>query len=84
MSFAPEPLCYEAAATPRALFRQAATEQEWYLAGPEGQTLGPYSEDELRIALGKGNVTRTSLVWKLGLANWIPIHDIPGFDRRSA
>lgn len=73
-----------AADLPGTAIRKAAAADEWYVAGPNGQTLGPYTEDELRIALGKGNLTRTTWVWKQGLAGWIHLHQIPGFDRRAS
>lgn len=70
-------------AAPETAIRNQAQQNEWYVAGPNGQTLGPYSEDDLRVALGKGNITRTTYVWRAGMSNWIYLHDIPGFDRRD-
>lgn len=69
---------------PETVIRNEAKSEEWYVAGPDGKTLGPYSEDELRIALGKGHLTRTTFVWKTGMTSWIHLHQIPDFDRRAS
>lgn len=69
---------------PETVIRNQAQPEEWYVAGPNGETLGPYSVDDLHLALGKGNISRTTLVWKSGMENWISLYEIPGFDRRAA
>jgi class 3 adenylate cyclase len=69
---------------PETVVRAQATTEEWYVAGPDSKTLGPYTEDELRVALGKGHMTRTTFVWKKGMDKWIHLHEIPNFDRRAS
>ncbi|HEX4924110.1 MAG TPA: adenylate/guanylate cyclase domain-containing protein [Bdellovibrionales bacterium] len=68
---------------PETVIREAAAPEEWYVHGHNGETLGPYTMIELELALSKGNLTRTTYVWKQGLANWIYLYQIPGFDRRN-
>jgi adenylate cyclase len=68
---------------PETVIREAALPSEWYVHGPEGQTLGPYNVPELQAALDSGHLTRTTYVWKQGLENWIYLHQIPEFDRRG-
>jgi len=82
--FAPQTPPPITAPLPETVIRQAAEVQEWYVHGPQGQTLGPYTVEELRLALQKGNLTRTTYCWKTGLEAWIYLYQIPEFDRRAA
>lgn len=61
----------------------AASSDEWYVYGPQGETLGPLTSEEIRIALQRGNITRTTYVWNKNYENWIYVYQIPGFDRRG-
>lgn len=50
----------------------------WYYAS-QGQPAGPVSEEQLAELLRNGTVSATTLVWKNGLANWIPLSEaLPG------
>jgi adenylate cyclase len=68
---------------PETVVREAASADEWYIHGHQGETMGPYSVLELELALSRGNLTRTTYVWRKGLPNWIYLYQIPDFDRRS-
>lgn len=43
----------------------------WYVA-QSGQTLGPYTMDQLRGAVGAGQFNGQSMVWTAGMAGWEP------------
>ncbi len=55
---------------------------EWYVYGATGESLGPYTRDQLREALENGFLTRTTYVWQTGLDSWIYLYQVPGLDRR--
>ncbi|MEQ1878146.1 MAG: DUF4339 domain-containing protein, partial [Bdellovibrionia bacterium] len=57
--------------------------EEWFVHGHQGETLGPYTILELDMALSKGNLSRTTYVWKKDLPNWIYLYQIKDFDRRN-
>lgn len=40
-----------------------------------GQPAGPATEEELASLLNEGHLTSATLVWKPGLANWIPLSE---------
>ena len=44
-----------------------------------GQRLGPYSVIEAQNLVRSGTVIDTDLAWQEGLANWMPLKQIPGF-----
>jgi hypothetical protein len=44
-----------------------------------GQQLGPYALPEVRGMVAAGTVHPGDLAWYEGLANWIPLHQVPGF-----
>lgn len=48
---------------------------EWYY-GAQGQQQGPVTETELRQLMAQGVVTRETLVWRDGLAEWKPMGDV--------
>jgi hypothetical protein len=48
---------------------------EWYY-GTQGQQQGPVTETELRQLMAQGVVTRETLVWRDGLAEWKPMGDV--------
>jgi hypothetical protein len=41
-----------------------------------GRTLGVYPEDRIREYIAQGRVAATDLVWKTGMANWVPAADL--------
>jgi GYF domain 2 len=50
---------------------------QWYVS-VEGQQHGPYSGEQLVEFTGTGNVTRESMVWTEGMAEWLPAAQIEG------
>jgi hypothetical protein len=49
----------------------------YYVIGADGQQYGPIDEATVRGWLGEGRVTATSLSFKTGEAQWIPLRDRP-------
>jgi len=45
-----------------------------------GKQLGPYSVTEAQNLVLSGTLVDTDLAWQEGLANWIPLKQIPGFN----
>ena len=52
------------------------TEQQWYV-GIAGQQQGPFDLSGLAGQVGGGAMTRASLVWKAGMAGWVPAGEVP-------
>jgi hypothetical protein len=50
---------------------------QWYVS-VEGQQHGPYSGEQLVEFTGTGNITRESMVWTEGMAEWLPAAQIEG------
>jgi len=48
---------------------------QWYYS-KNGSQLGPVSTEDLKAKLGTGEVTTTDLVWKEGMADWLPAHQV--------
>lgn len=48
----------------------------WFL-GIGGQQQGPFDLSGLQIRVRDGSLTRSTLVWKQGLANWVPAESVP-------
>ena len=44
-----------------------------------GQHEGPYTEDELRGLADRGVLSPSDLVWKEGMAEWVPVGNLPEF-----
>lgn len=49
---------------------------QWYV-GVNGQQIGPVAPAEVRARLTSGTLTTGSLVWRAGLAAWIPLEQVP-------
>ncbi|GAB79475.1 Membrane protease subunit, stomatin/prohibitin family, contains C-terminal Zn-ribbon domain [Austwickia chelonae] len=47
----------------------------WY-AGVNGQQLGPMDKTQLMGALSSGQYPQDTLVWKAGMAGWLPARDV--------
>jgi hypothetical protein len=58
--------------------------KEWYMAGADNKPVGPFTLTELKSQLSAGIIDRQTYVWKKGMENWLYLHQVPGFDRRSA
>jgi uncharacterized RDD family membrane protein YckC len=51
--------------------------EEWYV-GSNGQQSGPFTLQQLRQMATSGQVSKTDLIWKDGLANWVPCSAVKG------
>lgn len=51
--------------------------EQWYYAS-QGQRLGPIADTQLRELVATRTLSPTDLVWKPGLATWVPADSIPG------
>ncbi len=49
---------------------------QWY-AATNGQQAGPFGQQDLQQQAQAGAITRETLVWKQGMANWTPAGQIP-------
>lgn len=50
----------------------------WYLAAA-GKTVGPMSADRVLERLATGKVPRKTKAWKDGMAEWLPLGEVPEF-----
>lgn len=61
--------------------------QDWFV-GKDGARSGPFTESEVRRLAATGRLDPADLVWRQGLADWVPAASIPGLfavaARRSA
>ena len=48
-----------------------------YFVAVNGQQQGPFNMDQLRSAIGSGQLTRDSLIWKNGMPNWVKASENP-------
>ncbi|EIL97930.1 GYF domain-containing protein [Rhodanobacter thiooxydans] len=48
----------------------------WYAKGDQRQ--GPYTAAELKALVASGQIAATDMVWKEGLANWVPASSVAG------
>lgn len=51
---------------------------DWYYS-KGGQQSGPVSEDQMRQMVGSGQVGGPDLIWREGMANWLPVGQVPEF-----
>lgn len=54
----------------------AAETQWWYVK--EGQSIGPLTANELKSLAAGGQLSASDMVWKEGLANWLPVSSVKG------
>lgn len=52
--------------------------QEWRVLDGEGNEMGPYSLQDLQNYFASGNITRETLVWTEGFAEWYPAGQVQG------
>lgn len=50
---------------------------QWYLSS-EGQTLGPYTGEQLQQFVQEGRIIDSTLLWAEGMTEWLPASQIPG------
>ncbi|MBV9220392.1 MAG: DUF4339 domain-containing protein [Methylobacteriaceae bacterium] len=48
-----------------------------FFIGENGKPVGPLSLEEVQDRIRKNNVTRTTLVWKHGMPNWVEAQTVP-------
>lgn len=48
-----------------------------YHVGKDGQQTGPFDFNAMQAAIAKGEITRATLVWKAGMANWQAAGELP-------
>lgn len=51
--------------------------EEWYV-GSNGQQSGPFTLQQLRQMADTGELSKADLIWKEGLANWVPCSSVKG------
>jgi uncharacterized RDD family membrane protein YckC len=51
--------------------------EEWYV-GSNGQQSGPFTLQQLRQMAASGQLSKTDLIWKEGLADWVPCSSAKG------
>ena len=56
---------------------EAVPDSAWYLA-IDGDELGPYDMAEMKSMVPTGELTRETLVWKEGMADWAAADTVPG------
>ncbi len=52
------------------------TQGNWHLA-IDGQTSGPFGNAQLRTMVGQGTLTAATMVWRPGMAGWLPAGQVP-------
>lgn len=48
----------------------------WHVA-VNGQTVGPFSQQQLLAGLRSGQYNRSTMVWRDGFADWLPVEQVP-------
>src|SRR5690606_37309640 len=56
-------------------------QQEQWLIAVDGRQQGPFPADQLPAQVSSGALTRQSLVWKEGMAQWTPAGQVPELGR---
>ena len=62
----------------------AADPAEWYFTRQDKRKLGPVSRTMLETMLSQGKLQPADLVWKAGMAGWVPASEVPGLVPPSA
>lgn len=57
--------------------------EEWYV-GSNGQQSGPFTLHQLRQMAASGQLSKTDLIWKEGLAHWVPCSAVKGLFSAAA
>jgi len=55
----------------------AETKAQWFIPGRDRKPAGPYTTEQVLRALRIGRVTRQTICWREGMADWLPIEQIP-------
>ena len=57
--------------------RRRCRSRQWFI-GVNGQQQGPFDAAALAAQVAGGGLTRETLVWKTGMAGWVPAGQVPG------
>jgi len=57
----------------------AEEKAEWYIPGRDRKPVGPYTVEQVLRALKIGRITPQTICWREGMADWLPIEQIPDF-----
>lgn len=63
--------------------RKMRSMKQWYYSR-EGLQQGPVSEDELLRIMDSGEIGGSNLVWHEGMADWLPVSQMPELMARAA
>ena len=55
----------------------AESKAEWFIPGRDRKPVGPYTIEQVIRALRIGRVTPQTVCWREGMAEWLPIEQIP-------
>ncbi|MBD29112.1 MAG: hypothetical protein CMO38_07685 [Verrucomicrobiaceae bacterium] len=53
--------------------------REWYYSSKEGNSFGPYPENEFINFFNNGQLSIETLVWTKGMGEWAPANTLQGF-----
>ena len=56
---------------------------DWYY-GKDNTQHGPVSEQEIHALVSSGQINSSSIIWREGMTDWIPLKDVPEFQSISA
>src|SRR2546421_8645144 len=59
-----------------------STEAWYYTKGSE--RMGPVDFAQMRELIGSGRVASSDLVWRAGMANWLPLSSVPELSGQAA
>ncbi|MCP5538180.1 MAG: DUF4190 domain-containing protein [Akkermansiaceae bacterium] len=51
---------------------------DWFY-GKDNAQHGPVSDLEIRNLISTGQITQETIIWREGMADWIPLKDVPDF-----
>jgi len=66
-----------AAAQPAAGPPPLPKQEQWY-AAIDNQQAGPFSPEQVQQMVGQGRISKETLVWKQGMADWAQAGQVPG------
>ena len=56
---------------------------DWFY-GKDGTQHGPVSELEISTLISSGQIDATSILWREGMSDWLPVNQIPEFQSTSS
>jgi membrane protease subunit (stomatin/prohibitin family) len=66
-------------ASPGAVVPPPLPDAAIYFVGENGTQSGPFSQKAIAEGIGQGRITRETLLWREGMASWLPAGDCPEF-----